>query len=137
VLSLLRPLLRPFRRLARASGTIGQTVASVPEVFEAILFLPKVSQQLEVVAFQTATLADMHEELARVRGNTASLPRVEDRLALVNEALARIDANTQAVERLAEVALPLSGAAVRLGRFADRLPQRRIAERAGVSISRT
>jgi hypothetical protein len=131
MLSLLRPLLRPLRRFARASGTVRQTVAAVPEVFEAILILPKVSQQLEVVAFQTATLADMHEELARVRANTASLPPVEERLALVNDALARIDSNTQAVEQLAEMALPLSGAAVRLGRFADRLPQRRIAPARG------
>jgi len=49
---------------------------------------------------------------------------MDDSLTGVHEALARVDANTQAVERLAEVAVPLHGAALRFGRLADRLPQR-------------
>jgi len=124
---MLHSVWRPFRRLTRALRTSRRTVAALPDVVEAILFLPAVSRQLEVVAFQTATLADLHDELVRVRDNTAALPRLDDRLAAVQESLARVDANTQAVEQLAEVALPLHGAALRVGRFADRLPQRRAA----------
>jgi hypothetical protein len=111
-------LLRCFRVTRR-------TVAALPEVVEAILVLPAVSRQLEVVALQTATLADLRDALERVQSNTAVLPQVDARLAGVHEALARVDVNTQAVERLAEVALPLTGAALRVGRFADRIPQRR------------
>jgi hypothetical protein len=122
---MLRALLDPLRRTAGALRTSRQTVAALPDVVEAILFLPAVSRQLEVVAFQTATLADLHEELIRVRNNTAALPRLDDRLASVQDALSRVDVNTQAVQQLAEVALPLHGAAMRVGRFADRLPQRR------------
>src|SRR4051812_32852849 len=120
-------VLQPFRRVVGALRTSQRTVAALPDVVEAILLLPAVSRQLEVVAFQTATLADLHEELVKVRNNTAALPRLDDRLACVQESLARVDANTQAVEQLAEVALPLHGAALRVGRFADRLPQRRAA----------
>ncbi len=54
----------------------------------------------------------MHAEIARVRGDTAMLRQIE--------------ANTLAVQQLAEVVIPLQSAAVRLGRFADRLPQRRL-----------
>jgi hypothetical protein len=122
----LRAALRPFRRFAQAFRSTRRTVAAVPDLVDAILVLPAVTRQLEVVAFQTASLADLHEALLQVQRNTAVLPRMDDRLAGVHEALARVDANTQAVERLAEVALPLHGAALRLGRFADRLPQRRV-----------
>jgi hypothetical protein len=124
---MLGTVLRPFGRMVGALRTSRRTIAALPDVVEAILFLPAVSRQLEVVAFQTATLADLHQELIRVRNNTAALPSLDDRLASVQEALARVDANTQAVEQLAEVALPLHGAALRVGRFADRLPQRRAA----------
>jgi hypothetical protein len=39
--------------------------------------------------------------------------------------VAEVEKNTAAVEQLAEIAVPLQGAAMRVGRFADRLPQRR------------
>jgi hypothetical protein len=121
----LRAVLRPFRGVARAIGSTRRTVAALPDVVEAILYLPTVSQQLEVVVFQTATLADIREALLQVEQNTGVLPNMDERVASVHEVLMRVDANTQAVERLAEVALPLHGAAQRFGRFADRLPQRR------------
>jgi hypothetical protein len=38
--------------------------------------------------------------------------------------LDRVDANTAAVEQLVQVVLPLQGAAVRVGRAADRWPAR-------------
>jgi len=41
--------------------------------------------------------------------------------------LDKIEQNTLAVEQLAETVVPLQGAAARVGRFADRLPQRRFA----------
>jgi hypothetical protein len=126
-------VLRPLRRLARALGTTRRTVAALPDVVEAILVLPTVSRQLEVVAFQTATLADLRDELVRVQRNTATLPGIDERLAHVHAALGQVEGNTRAVEQLAQIALPLSGAALRVGRFSDRLPQSRLpARRKGV-----
>lgn len=124
-MSRLRVLLRPFRPFIRVLRTTRRTAAAMPDLVEAILVLPTLAQQLEVVAFQTATLVEMHEELARVRANTAVLPDLNTELGRVHEVLRHVDSNTQAVEQLAEVALPLHGAALRVGRFADRLPQRR------------
>jgi hypothetical protein len=120
-----RALLRPFQPLVRALRTTRRTAAAVPDLVDAILILPALSRQLEVVAFQTATLVEMHEELARVRANTAVLPHLDSELAHVHDVLCHVDQNTQAVQQLADVALPLHGAALRFGRFADRLPQRR------------
>lgn len=121
----IRILLRPFRPLVRVLRTTRRTAAAVPDLVEAILVLPTLARQLEVVAFQTATLVEMHEELARVRANTAVLPHLDAELGHVHEVLRHVDANTQAVQQLADVAVPLHGAALRFGRFADRLPQRR------------
>ena len=78
-----------------------RTVATLPRMVEAVLVLP-----------------DILAELERVRADTASLPLIRDHLE-------RVEQNTLAVEQLAEIALPLQGAAMRVGRFADRLPQRR------------
>jgi hypothetical protein len=108
-----------------------RTAAAVPDLVDAILVLPTLAQQLEIVAFQTATLVEMREELARIRSNTAAIPHLDTRLEHVHDVLCRVDVNTQAVQQLTDVALPLHGAAVRLGRFADRLPQRRTDARGG------
>ena len=121
-------LLRPFRAVARAFRATRRTVVAVPDAMEAILVLPTVARRLEAVAFQTATLDDLRKLLEEVQRNTSALPRMDDRLMGVHESLARVDANTRAVEQLVEVALPLQGAAVRLGRFSDRLPRRRVIE---------
>jgi hypothetical protein len=91
--------------------TTQRTVASVPDVVEAILVLPSIADQLEVIRVQTATLPEMYEEIARVRGDTSALRRLE--------------ANTAAVERLAEVIVPLEGTILRFSRFGGRVPQRR------------
>ena len=117
-----RFFLAPVRRLAGAWRTTRRSVALVPDVLEAILVLPHLSQQLEVVAFQTASLNDMYAEIKRVRGDTDALPPMHQTLEHMSRLLDRVDTNTAAVERLAEVALPLQGAAVRVGRFADRWP---------------
>jgi hypothetical protein len=53
----------------------------------------------------------MYEEIARVRGDTSALRRLE--------------ANTAAVERLAGVIVPLEGTILRFSRFGGRVPQRR------------
>jgi len=119
-------LLTPLRRVARVVRTTRRTVAAVPDALEAILLLPVVAQRLEVVAFHTASLAEMRDEIARLRGDTAVLPRMDARVADVHDVLLRVDANTAAVQQLADVALPLQTAAVRLGRLADRFPQRRV-----------
>jgi predicted nuclease with TOPRIM domain len=98
--------------LLRRAGSVWRvtrrTVERVPDVFDAILILPQLGQQLEliqvhtarleVIEFHTANLEEMREEIARLRGDTAAL---------------------------AEMALPLQGAALRVGRVADRWPARR------------
>jgi hypothetical protein len=115
-------LARPVARVWRSAR---RTATAVPHVIDAVLVLPRLAEHLEVVAFQTATLADMHAELARVGRNTGVLPTVDERLAHVEAALAEIACNTEGVQDLANVALPLHGAAQRFGRFADRIPERR------------
>ena len=100
-------LLVPVRHALRAVRATRRTVEAVPDLVEAILVLPTLSQQLERVAFATATLPEMHAEIARLRGDTAALPVMDARLA-----------------QLVEMAVPLQGAATRIGRFADRLPAR-------------
>jgi hypothetical protein len=110
-------VLRPLRGVAGAFRSTRRTVALVPDVVEAILVLPTVSRQLEDVRLYTATLPEMLAEIERMRDDTGTLP-------LICEELERVQRNTLAVEQLAEVALPLQGAALRVGRFADRLPRR-------------
>ena len=95
-------LLAPVRRIAGVWRTTRRTAACVPDLVEAVLVLPHISQQLEVIRFQTATLLEMREEIERVRGDTAAL---------------------------AQVALPLQDAALRIGRAADRVPARRVRPR--------
>jgi hypothetical protein len=118
-------LLTPLRPLLRVLGSTRRTAAAVPDLVQAILVLPAMARQLEVVAFQTATLIEMQQELARVSSNTAVLPHIDLRLGHVHDVLGDVERNTRAVQQLSDVALPLHGAAVRLGRLADRLPQRR------------
>ena len=105
-------VLRPLRRIARVFRATRRTVAAVPDLVDAILVLPTISRQLEVVAFQTATLPEMYEEIARVRGDTSALVAMDARLA-----------------QLVEVAVPLQSTALRIGRVADRWPQRRALSR--------
>ena len=111
-------VLRPIR------GAV-QVVGSLPRVVEAILVLPHLSRQLDDVSEHTAHLAAILAELERVRSDTVALPAINENLERMCGVLDRVEANTLAVEQLAEIALPLQGAAVRVGRLADRLPQRR------------
>ena len=113
-------VLAPVRAAAR-------TVALLPRVVEAILVLPHLSRQLDEVTEHTAHLAAILTELERVRSDTVALPVINANLERMCESLGRVEDNTLAVEQLAEIALPLQGAAVRVGRLADRLPQRRAA----------
>ncbi len=75
------------------------------------------------VAFATATLPEMHEEIARVRGDTSSLPQIDRNLQGMAVLLDRIQGNTAGVEQLTEVLVPLRGAAMRVGRMVP--PSRR------------
>ena len=110
--------------VAPVKGAV-RVISALPQVVEAILVLPKLSEQLDHVNRNTDALPAMLAELQAVRADTASLPNVETDLAAMRLLLSQIEANTLAVERLAEVALPLQGAAMRVGRLADRLPQRK------------
>ena len=126
----------PLRRAARLFRTTRRTVESVPQVVEAILVLPALTRQLEQIAFATATLPEMHAEIARVRGDTAALRSIDETLAGLAPLLERIDANTAGVRDLSEVLVPLRGAAVRVGRLSDRFPQRRAAAASGLVLER-
>jgi hypothetical protein len=106
-------------------------VSALPRVVEAILVLPRVAEQLDQVCANTNALPVMLEEIEAIRQDTASLPRVEQELRAMRVALDKIERNTLAVEQLAETVVPLQGAALRVGRFADRLPQRRFAGSGG------
>ncbi len=117
-------ILRSLRRLAGVWRTTRRTVARVPDVVDAVLVLPRLSEHLATIGFQTATLPDMHAEIARVRGDTAALPQIDETLERMAVLLDRVDANTAAVEQLVQVVLPLQGAALRVGRAADRWPAR-------------
>ena len=99
--------------------------AALPRVVDAILVLPRVAEQLDQVCRNTNALPVMLEEIEAIRADTRSLPQVEAELRRMGLTLGQIEQNTLAVEQLAEVALPLQGAALRVGRLADRLPQRR------------
>ncbi len=126
-------LAQPVRGAARAFRLTRRSAALVPQVLEAILVIPRLSEQLEVIALQTATLVDMEAEIARVRADTAALPPIDAKLERVAALLGSVDSNTAAVEQLAEVLLPLQGAASRVGRMADRLPERRRPQVSGAS----
>jgi hypothetical protein len=111
-------VLRPIKGLVR-------TVSALPQVVDAVLVLPKVSRQLEDVRDSCEALPHILVELQRVRSDTITLPEINRNLEQLCTTLDRVEQNTLAVEQLAEIALPLQNAAVRVGRLADRLPQRR------------
>jgi hypothetical protein len=121
----LRLVAAPVRGAWRAFRRTRRTVAIVPDALEAILVLPALSRQLEEIRFSTATLPEMLEEIRRVQGDTSTLPVMCEEIARMERTVAAVEQNTVAVKQLAEVAVPLQGAALRMGRFADRIPQRR------------
>jgi hypothetical protein len=115
---------------APVRGAVG-VVAALPRVVEAILVLPRVANQLDRVCANTDALPIMLVEIEAIRADTRSLPQVEAELRAMRVQLGQIEQNTLAVEQLAETLLPLQGAAARVGRFADRLPQRRFDRNGG------
>jgi hypothetical protein len=119
-MNVLRVVTAPVR------GAVGVVVA-LPRVVEAILVLPHVAEKLEHVCANTDALPAMLQEIEAIRADTRSLPEIEAELRQMCQALDKIESNTLAVEQLAETVVPLQGAAMRVGRFADRLPQRRFA----------
>ncbi len=106
-------------------------VAALPRVVEAILVLPRVAEQLDQVCANTQVLPPMLAQIEAIRADTRSLPAVEAELRDMLVMLDKIEKNTLAVEQLAETVVPLQGAALRVGRFADRLPQRRFDRNTG------
>jgi hypothetical protein len=102
-----------------------RTVAALPRVVDAVLVLPELSRQLGRVGADTESLPSILAELRAVQGDTHALPQIKAELEAMREALVHVEAQTADLERLVEIAVPLTGAAARVGRFADRLPQRR------------
>lgn len=102
-------------------------IRAVPDVIDAILVLPSVSRQLEDVRTSTSTLPQVLADVQRLQGDTVHLAQINLEIARMGARVAEVEKNTAAVEQLAEVAVPLHGAALRVGRLADRLPQRRFA----------
>lgn len=86
--------------------------------------LPRLTRQLGDVQLATATLPAMLAQLERIRDDTANLPIVSNQLAGIAGSIVQVEDNTRSVQQLAEIALPLTGAAQRVGRLADRLPGR-------------
>jgi hypothetical protein len=111
---------------------LAHTVGKLPQVVDAVLVLPALLSRLERVNDNTDSLPDILGQLREVQSDTACLPeihaeleRMRKEIEVMRGTLGQVEQNTLAVERLAETVLPLQGAAARVGRFADRLPQRR------------
>lgn len=104
-----------------------QVVAALPRVIDAVLVLPELSRQLGRVGADTESLPAILAELRAVQSDTRALPGIKAELEAMRESLAQVEVQTADLERLVEVIVPLTGAAARVGRFADRLPQRRFA----------
>ena len=120
----LAQLFAPVRRLAGTWRIARRTAGRLPDVVDAILVLPTLSRQLEAIQFATATLPEMHAEIARVRADTSALRDIDRTLAGMAVLLDRIEENTAGVQQLTEVFVPLRGAALRVGRLAERWPHR-------------
>jgi hypothetical protein len=120
---------------APVRGVIG-VVGAVPRVIEAILVLPRVADQLDRVCENTEALPIMLERIEAILADTPSLPKVEAELRAMGLTLRDIDQNTVAVEQMAETLLPLQGAALRVGRLADRMPQRRFGRNGRLAAER-
>ena len=102
-----------------------QTVAALPQVVDAVLVLPELLRQLGRVGADTESLPSILAELRNVQGDTRALPQIQAELEAMRVSLAQVEAQTADLERLVEVIVPLTGAAARVGRFADRMPKRR------------
>jgi ABC-type transporter Mla subunit MlaD len=104
--------------------------AAVEQVTENTKALPALLDHLQVVGDATVAMQKNTEALAEAIPGIAALgedlPTVLD---TVSTALAELQVSLRGMEAevhsLAHVVEPLEGAAERLGRFADRLPQRR------------
>jgi hypothetical protein len=120
---------------APVRGVVG-VVAAVPRVIEAVLVLPRMADQLDRVCENTDALPVMLERIQMIREDTRSLPHVEAELRAMGMTLGKIQQNTIAVEQMAETLLPLQGAALRVGRFADRVPQRRFGRNGRLAAER-
>lgn len=143
---------RAFAGASRAADTARQTVAVVPQAIEAILVLPSMIEQLDRICRNTDALPGVLANLERVAADTSVLPGMQDEIGTMNGTVVRMQEDTgmiaihipklvvleqslpamvpvledidRTVQRLADVAEPLQGAAQRFGRFTDRLPQR-------------
>jgi hypothetical protein len=117
--------LDPLWRLLRTSG---ETIAAVPDVVKAVLVLPTLAEQLAQVCRNTDALPGMVVQLEQIERDTGVLPEMRDEFVVVRTTTVHMRGDTQALgetlEQLAQVAEPLEGAARRLGRLTDRLPQR-------------
>ena len=126
---------RVLRRVIGVPLRIGRTVASLPEVVEAITMLPTISAQLEQVAEHTRSLPAIHAEMAAVAASTLALEASMPTLIELQQPLPElVPALTQTADRLdrlaaliasmdetlhflAAVAEPLQGTAARIGRL--------------------
>lgn len=122
--------------LSPIKGAVG-VVATLPRVVDAVLVLPELSRQLGQVGADTDSLPAILEELRNVQGDTRALPAIHAELEAMRLALAQVQAQTADLEQLVEIAVPLQGAAARVGRFANRFPQRRANARAGANANGT
>jgi hypothetical protein len=114
-----------------ALQTARETIAALPEVVQAVLVLPTLSEQLALVQRNTDVLPEILERLDRVEHDTAVLPVMRGDTAAIAAEMPKLvvleqslPAVAEGVHHLVDIARPLHGAARRLGRWGDRLPQR-------------
>jgi uncharacterized protein YoxC len=131
----------------KALGTLPDILERLDRVADATQSLPQVEQALTEVSIATAALPRNQEQMESVSVATISMERhtaalmeaipglaalgegLPPLLTSVTEALNELQVSLQGMEAevhsLAHIVEPLEGAAERLGRFADRLPQRK------------
>lgn len=143
---------RSVRSASTAVRGTRETLAALPQVVRAVLVLPTLSEQLAHVGRNTDALPGLVEQLQRVQHDTRVLPEMRNEFVSLRDTIAAMRTDTEAiaaempklvvlerslpamlpmledldrgVQQLAEIAEPLHGAARRVGRISDRLPQR-------------
>ena len=112
-----------------ALQTARETIAALPEVVQAVLVLPTLSEQLTLVQRNTEVLPEILERLDRVEHDTAVLPVMRGDTAAIAAEMPKLVVLEQSLPAVAEgvhlvdIARPLHGAA-RRSAVGDRLPQR-------------
>lgn len=124
-----------LEQVARNTASLPQLSVQLDRVVINTDHLSLMSGHTAALVENTRVLPQTHSELlvmragiVQMQADTASMASDVSRLVILDQAVPALVPMLEAVEatvgRLAEVAEPLQGAAVRVGRLTDRLPKR-------------